>query len=115
MAPAAADAVTSAESKSLREIQCKFKRAGETPALLRLADGAEVNAELLAFFVEVAAFEAEGFRGVGHVVMMQLQFGEQSFAFESFDALGERPCSQFGWRMWTREDRLRQRRAARRA
>jgi hypothetical protein len=41
--------------------------------LFGLADGAKVDAELLAFFVEVAAFEAEGFGGVGHVVVILFQ------------------------------------------
>ena len=65
-------------------------------ALFRLADGAEVNSQLLAFFVEMAAFEAEGFRGVGHVVVVQLQFFEQGFAFEGFDALRERAGAKRG-------------------
>ena len=41
-----------------------------------MADGAKVDAELLAFFVEVAAFEAERFGGVGHVVVILFQDGE---------------------------------------
>jgi hypothetical protein len=55
--------------------------------LFGLAEGAEVDAELLAFFVEVAAFEAEGFGGVGHVVVILFQDGEERFALESFDPL----------------------------
>ena len=44
---------------------------------------------MLAFFVEVAAFEAEGFSGVGHVVVILFQDCKQRFAFEGFDALGQ--------------------------
>ena len=54
-----------------------------------MAKGAEVDAELLAFFVEVAAFEAEGFGGVGHVVVILFQHGEERFAFKSFYSLRE--------------------------
>ena len=54
--------------------------------LVGLAQTAEVDAELLAFFVEVAALEAQGFCGVGHVVVMLLQYGEERLAFEGFDA-----------------------------
>ena len=49
---------------------------------LRLAFRAEIDAELLAFFVEVAAFEAQGASGVGHVVMMAAQLGEEHFPLE---------------------------------
>ena len=38
-----------------------------------MADGAQVDAELLAFFVEVAAFEAERFRGISHVMVILFQ------------------------------------------
>ena len=43
---------------------------------------------MLAFFVEVAAFEAEGAGYVGHVEVVALDFGEEDFFFEGFGALG---------------------------
>jgi hypothetical protein len=52
-----------------------------------------VDAELLAFFVEVAALEAEGARGVGHVVMMAAQLGDEHIPLERFQALRQRPAS----------------------
>lgn len=53
------------------------------------AGGAKVDAELLAFLVEMAALEAEGAGGVGHVMVVALELGEKDFALEGFDALGE--------------------------
>ena len=49
----------------------------------------EVDAELLAFFVEVAAFEAEGTGDVGHVKVVAADFSEEHFAFEGFGALDQ--------------------------
>ena len=44
---------------------------------------------MLAFFVEVAAFEAEGAGDVGHVEIVAADFGEEGFALEDFGALDE--------------------------
>ena len=57
----------------------------------RLANGAQIDPELLAFLVEVAAFEAQRFRGVGHVMAIALELGEKRFALEDFHALA-RAC-----------------------
>ena len=57
--------------------------------LLGLAEGVEIDAELLALLVEVAAFEAEGAGDVGHVEIVAANFGEEDFAFEGFGALLE--------------------------
>ena len=69
----------------------KRKRAqARVPVLLvGFAEGLEIDAELLAFFVEVAAFEAEGAGDVGHVEIVALDFGEENFFFEGFGAFGE--------------------------
>src|SRR5580693_6845577 len=61
---------------------------------LRLAFGLKIDAELLALFIEVAALEAQRARGVGHVVMMSAQFGEQHLALERFQALRQSPASR---------------------
>ena len=45
---------------------------------------------MVGFFVEVAAFQAEGFGGVGDVGLVALEFGEDGFAFERLNAVGER-------------------------
>ena len=60
----------------------------------RLAFRLEIDSELLALFVEVAALEAQGARGVGHVVMMAAQLGEEHFPLEGFQALGQRSASR---------------------
>ena len=70
-----------------------FVRRGSD--LFRLAFRAQVDPELLALFVEVAAFQAQGAGGVGHVVMVAAQFGEQHFALERFHAL--RQAVRFPW------------------
>ena len=59
--------------------------------LLGLAEGLQINAELLAFFVEVAALESQRAGDVGHVKVVALDFREQHFLFEGFGALGKCP------------------------
>jgi hypothetical protein len=49
-----------------------------------------INAKLLALFIEVTAFEAEGFRGVRHVIAMPLQLFKNRLALEVCRSLGER-------------------------
>ena len=58
------------------------------PRLVRFAQGLQVNAELLAFLVEMAAFQAERPRHVGHVEIMSADFRKQHFPFKRFGALG---------------------------
>ena len=48
---------------------------------------------MLALFVEVAALHAEGLGRVGHVIVVALEFEEKRFAFEGFNAIGERSNS----------------------
>ena len=43
--------------------------------------GLGVDVELLAFFVKVAAFEAEGAGGAGHVSLVAVELGEHYLAF----------------------------------
>jgi len=59
--------------------------------LLGFADGAEINAKLLALLVKMAALEAQCFRGIGHVVFLALELAEDGGALEGFGAFGERP------------------------
>ena len=96
------------------EVRRYKSRVGrDCAALFGLADGAEVNAELLAFFVEVAAFQAEGFRGVGHVMMMAALVRRAGFRARRLPRAGRAGQFPIRWRMWTRADWLKQRRAAR--
>jgi len=55
--------------------------------LLGFAEGLQVDAELLALFVEVAAFEAKDSSYVGHVEIVAADFGKQHFPFKGFGAL----------------------------
>src|SRR5271157_155482 len=57
--------------------------------LLGFAEGVEIDAELLALLVEMAAFEAEGASDVGHVEIVTAYFDEESFALEGFGAFDE--------------------------
>jgi hypothetical protein len=57
--------------------------------LVGFAEGLQIDAELLALFVEMAAFEAEGAGDVGHVKIVAFDFGEENFFFEGFGAFGE--------------------------
>ena len=56
----------------------------------------------MGFLVKVAAFEAKGLGGVGDMRLVAFQFGDDRFAFERLNAIGER----------TVEGRLRQRSSA---
>ena len=55
----------------------------------------QVDAELLALFVEVATFEAEGAGDVGHVKIVPADFAEQDFALEGFSAFQKCPLPRF--------------------
>ena len=55
--------------------------------LLRSAEGLQVDSELLALLVEVAALEAKGACDVGHMKIVAADFAEQHFAFECFGPL----------------------------
>src|SRR5208283_638023 len=68
---------------------CTPQRDGNLGLLLGFAEGVEIDAELLALFVEVAAFEAEGAGDVGHVEIVAADFGEKGFALEGFGAFDE--------------------------
>ena len=59
--------------------------------LFRSAQGLQVNSELLAFLVEMAAFEAEGARDIGHMKIVAADLSEQDFFFEGLGARSERP------------------------
>ena len=60
----------------------------------------QIDAELLALLVEVAALEAEGAGNVGHVEIVAANFGEEDFAFEGFGAFDESSLPR--WRRWRR-------------
>jgi hypothetical protein len=58
--------------------------------LFRSAQGLQVNSQLLAFLVEMAAFEAQGARDVGHVEIVTADLSEQDFFFERLRARSQR-------------------------
>jgi len=58
--------------------------------LFRSAQGLQVNSQLLAFLVEMAAFEAQCARHVGHVKIVAANLSEQDFFLEGFGARGKR-------------------------
>lgn len=62
---------------------------------LRLAEGLQVDAELLALLVQVTALEAEGAGDVGHVKIMPANLAKQDFTFEGFGALHKRSLPRF--------------------
>ena len=51
---------------------------------------------MLALFVEVGAFEAQGAGYVGHMEVVAADFGEEDFAFEGFRALLESSLPRCG-------------------
>jgi hypothetical protein len=74
--------------------------------LIALAFRLQVNAQLLAFLVQMAALQAQSARYIGHVVMMAAQFGEQHFPLEGFDAVRQRAVFNRG--RWLAVSRRRQ-------
>ena len=66
------------------------KRAKNTDFMRSCAPfGLEVDSELLALFIEMAAFQAEGFSGIGDVMLVAAQFGEDGLALEAGDPVGQ--------------------------
>ena len=51
-------------------------------------DSAQIDAELLALLVEIAALQAKCFRGVRNVTIVALELGENRLALEAGNALG---------------------------
>src|ERR1051326_4372899 len=68
--------------------KCRSAR-DSCPRLFRPAQGLQVDSQLLAFFVEMAAFEAQSASDVGHMKIVTANLGEQDFFFERFGACGE--------------------------
>src|SRR5205814_6282855 len=58
---------------------------------LLLAHRPQVDPQLLALLVKVAALEAERPGRVGHVELMRLEFAQDLVALEGLDALGQGP------------------------
>src|SRR5213595_1804538 len=61
--------------------------------LARIAQCLQVDPELLTFLVEVAAFQAQHPRDIGHVEIVTPDFPEQHFLFECFGPLRQGPRS----------------------
>jgi hypothetical protein len=62
--------------------------------LFRSAQRLQVNSQLLAFLIEMAAFEPEGAGNIGHVQSVPTNFGQQDFSLEGFGA--RRECARVG-------------------
>jgi hypothetical protein len=58
-------------------------------AVTAIRDIAQVDSELLAFFIEVASLEAEGPGRVRDIAMVAIQLGEHSGTFKRCHACGE--------------------------
>jgi len=86
----------SAEEKSGRNRKGHRQECLCYRRLVGFAEGLPIDAELLALFIEVTAFEAEGAGDVGHVKIVALDFGEQNFFFEGFGAFGESAGGKWG-------------------
>jgi hypothetical protein len=56
-------------------------------ASLLFPSGAEVNAEVMAFLVEMAAFKTEILGCLRHVIVVLLPFGWKQLPLEVFDSL----------------------------
>ena len=76
-----------------------------TPGLkvlfFRPAEILDVDAQLGALLIEMAAFQAERTCRFGHVMAGAIQFGADGVSLEGFDARGQRPgsggCGARGW------------------
>ncbi len=62
--------------------------------LFGLAHGLQVDSQLLALLIEVAAFETHRPGHIGHVKILTVNFRQQYFPFETFGALGKRSGSR---------------------
>ena len=58
---------------------------------LVMAQGSQIDSELLRLLIQVTALQAKSFRRGAHVVMCALEFSKNDVFFEGLHALGERP------------------------
>ena len=66
------------------------------------AHGAQIDPQLLRFFIQVTALQAKRFRGKAHVLMAALQFCQNHLALERLHAVGERPGRSAPLAQWPR-------------
>ncbi len=64
---------------------------------LLAAECPQVDSELLALLIEMAALETQRLGGVGNVVLVAREFRQKLLALEVLHALGERTCG-----LWSR-------------
>ena len=62
----------------------------ELVALFWLAEGLQVDSQLLALLIQVAALEPQRSRHIGHVEVVPPDFGQHHFPLERFGAFGQR-------------------------
>ena len=75
----------------LRLLQGRSRRRG-VESSVRFAERMQVNSQLLALLVKVAALQTQRSRNLGHVKIVPLDFSKQHFFFKGFGALCE--CSR---------------------
>ncbi len=66
------------------------------PSLLPPAHGAQIDPQLLRFFIQVTALEAKGFCSQTDIVVAALQLPQNDFALERLHTVGERPRCERG-------------------
>src|SRR6516164_10515378 len=84
--------VTSRNSLKINELHGEWPRLPDfgRKFLLRFSEGLQIDAELLALLVQVAAFQAERAGDVRHVKIVAPDFGKQDLALEGLSALYQR-------------------------
>ena len=64
----------------------------ELVALFWLAERLQVNSQLLALLIQMAALQAQRLRYIGHMEVVPPDFCEHHFPLERFGAFGQRTC-----------------------
>ena len=67
------------------------RRRGGVESSVRFAERLQVNSQLLALLVKVAALQTQRSRNFGHVKIVPLDLSKQHFFFKGFAALCECP------------------------
>src|SRR3954449_1958738 len=81
---------TTAAQKMRRMLSCGSPLDFGSKPSYRFAAGLQVDAELLAFFIKVAALQAQGAGGLGDVAVIAIELRQHRSAFEILHALGQR-------------------------
>ena len=68
---------------------CQFQKCA-----IPISARPQINPQLLALLIEVTALQSQSLRGIGHVILMLLQFRQNRLALKSFRAHRQRPRSR---------------------